>query len=84
MVAFPGAPRAYAQSQEPAVEAPPGIGPDERPEEERLAEVEDGIEDEAWTFRFLVPTALVISVLIVIATIIVYAVRVKARYRVAK
>jgi len=71
-------------AQEPAVEAPEDLLPDERPESERIAETEDAIEDEAWTFRFLVPSALILSVIVIIGAIIWYGVRIQARYRVAK
>ena len=81
-VAIPTMPVAYAQ--EPALEAPPEIGPDQRTESERVSEDAEAIEDEAWTFRFLVPAALVISAIAVLATVAVYTFRVKARYRVAK
>lgn len=71
-------------AQEPAVEAPEDLGPDERPEEERIAETEQQIEDEAWTFRYLVPSALVLSVIVIVVALIWYGVRIQARYRVAK
>ena len=71
-------------AQEPAVEAPADLLPDERSEADRIAETEDAIEDEAWTFRFLVPTALLLSVIVIIVALIWYGVRIQARYRVAK
>ena len=80
--AIPVLPVAYAQ--EPALEAPAEIGPDTRTESERVAEQAEAIEDDAWTFRFLVPAALVVSILAVLGTVAVYIFRVKARYRVAK
>lgn len=79
-----GASDASLLAQEPAVEAPSDLLPDERPESERIAETEDAIEDEAWTFRFLVPSALILSVIVIIVAIIWYGVRIQARYRVAK
>lgn len=75
-------PVAYAQ--EPALEAPADLGPDTRTEDERIAEQTQAIQDEAWTFRVLVPIAMVVSAIAVLATIGVYTFRVKARYRVAK
>ncbi len=56
-----------AQAQEPVLEAPP-------------AEEEAG--DDAWTFRFLVPTAIVLSTIVVVVVVILYGVRVRGRYRV--
>jgi hypothetical protein len=41
-------------------------------------------EDEAWTFRFLVPTVLAIAAAGVVITLLVYAVRVRGRYRVVR
>jgi hypothetical protein len=41
-------------------------------------------EDQAWTFRFLVPTVLAIAVLALGATLLVYALRVRGRYRVVR
>lgn len=40
--------------------------------------------EDAWTFRFLVPTVLAISGLIVVATVVGYGVRVRGRYRVVR
>jgi hypothetical protein len=71
-------------AQEPAVEAPADLLPDERPESERIAETEAAIEGEAWTFRFLVPSALVLSVIVIVVALIWYGVRILAPYRVAK
>jgi hypothetical protein len=39
-------------------------------------------EDPAWTFRFLVPTILVMAVLAVVVTGLVYALRIRGRYRI--
>jgi hypothetical protein len=41
-------------------------------------------EDEAWTFRYLVPTLLAMGVLAVAATALAYGRRVKGRYRLAR
>ncbi len=40
--------------------------------------------EDAWTFRFLVPTVLALSGLIVVATVVGYGVRVRGRYRVVR
>ena len=42
----------------------------------------EAAEDGAWTFRFLVPTALVLSALIVVLVAAGYGFRVRGRYRV--
>lgn len=68
------APIAFAQDAPPAGDEP--------------AVVVDGgavvpVED-AWTFRFLVPTVLALSGLIVVATVVGYGVRVRGRYRVVR
>ena len=41
-------------------------------------------EDPAWTFRFLVPTVLVITAIALIITGLNYGVRVRGRYRVVR
>ncbi len=49
--------------------------------------VDDGAAlptEDAWTFRFLVPTVLALSGLAVVATVIGYGVRVRSRYRVVR
>ncbi|HSM01577.1 MAG TPA: hypothetical protein VK960_03925 [Acidimicrobiia bacterium] len=38
--------------------------------------------EDAWTFRFLVPTLLVLSGVVVAGVLVGYAVRIKGRYRV--
>jgi hypothetical protein len=68
------APAAYAQSEapgEPAVVF-------------EAEESEPGGADEAWTFRYLVPTVLVMAGLAVAATVVLYGVRVRGRYRVVR
>ncbi|MBI5158431.1 MAG: hypothetical protein HZA58_10555 [Acidimicrobiia bacterium] len=40
--------------------------------------------EDAWTFRYLVPTVLALSGLIVVATVVGYGVRVRGRYRVVR
>jgi hypothetical protein len=44
----------------------------------------EATEDEAWTFRFLVPTVLAIAAAGVVVTLLVYGVRVRGRYRVVR
>ena len=49
--------------------------------------VDDGAPvptEDAWTFRFLVPTVLALSALIVVGTMVGYGVRVRGRYRVVR
>lgn len=49
--------------------------------------IDDAVADpgeEAWTFRFLIPTALALAGLVVVGVVIAYAFRVKGRYRVAR
>jgi hypothetical protein len=41
-------------------------------------------DDPAWTFRYLVPTLLVVSGLALLGVAVFYGVRVKGRYRVAR
>jgi len=69
-------PAAFAQE-----DAPPGEAPAIVVE----AETEEaGESDQAWTFRFLVPTVLAMAGLAVAATIMLYGVRVRGRYRVVR
>ena len=49
-----------------------------------VSEESGAAEDQAWTFRFLVPTVLAIAVLALGATLLAYVVRVRGRYRVAR
>ncbi len=63
-------PAALAQGEGPAVEAP-----QPPPVDETLS----------WTYRFLIPTLLVLAVLVVVVTVVQYFVRVvRARYRVVQ
>lgn len=59
--------------------APPGDGPAVTQAEPPALD-----EDEAWTFRYLVPTLLAMGVLAVVATVVAYGRRVKGRYRLAR
>lgn len=60
-------------------EAPPSDGP-------AITQAEPPVldEDEAWTFRYLVPTLLAMGVLAVAATALAYGRRVKGRYRLVR
>lgn len=40
--------------------------------------------EDAWTFRFLVPTLLVLTGIVVVGVLVGYAVRIKGRYRVTQ
>jgi hypothetical protein len=40
--------------------------------------------EEAWTFRFLVPTLLALTGAVVAGVVLAYGVRIKARYRVSR
>jgi hypothetical protein len=42
------------------------------------------VEQDAWTFRFLVPTVLAISGIALIGVLAGYGLRVRGRYRVAR
>lgn len=68
--------------------APVASAQEERAPADRPAVVlqEEGAaqDDAAWTFRYLVPTLLVVTGLALGATIIGYGVRVKGRYRVVR
>ena len=41
-------------------------------------------DDPAWTFRYLVPTVLAISVVVLLLTVLLYGVRLRGRYRVVR
>jgi hypothetical protein len=72
---------AFALGMAPALaqEAPSGDTP--------AVVVDDGapvVAEDAWTFRFLVPTVLAVSGLALAVTVIGYGVRVRSRYRVVR
>jgi hypothetical protein len=67
---------AFAQEEPPPGDAPAIVV------EAEGTEAEAG--EEAWTFRFLVPTVLVMAGLGIAGTIVLYGVRVRGRYRVAR
>ena len=57
------------------------------PGDEPAVVVDDGAalpSEDAWTFRFLVPTVLALSGLAVVATMVGYGVRIRSRYRVVR
>ena len=75
-------PAAASATDAPSEEAP---APAEFTGDEPAVVLEDAApadEEPAWTFRFLVPTVLAIAVAGVVATIAVYALRIRGRYRV--
>jgi hypothetical protein len=74
LLALWAAPAAFAQSDAPAE---PAIVLE-------ADEAEAGGVDEAWTFRYLVPTVVVMAGLAVTATVVLYGVRVRGRYRVER
>lgn len=68
-------------AQEPVFELTESESPRAAVEIDTAARAE-ALEDAAWTFRFLVPTALVLSALIVVGVIGRYGIGVRGRYRV--
>ena len=64
---------AFAQAETPEGNQPAVVVEDEAGDE----------EDEAWTFRYLVPTLIGGSGLALLAVVLGYGVRVRGRYRVA-
>lgn len=78
LLAFPAAMSATAVAQEEAQ-----IPADRQP---AVVLDEGGAtqEEEAWTFRFLVPTVLAVSALALAGTVLAYGSRVRGRYRVVR
>lgn len=72
---------ATASAQEPVFELPEEEQPRAVVEIDTAARADD-LEDASWTFRFLVPTALVTSVIITLVVIGRYGFGVRGRYRV--
>jgi hypothetical protein len=68
-----------ASAQEPADQAPSGLVP-----AGTVPPSDQAAEDEAWTFRFLVPTLLALAGLTLAAVVLFYGVRVRGRYRVVR
>jgi hypothetical protein len=70
--------------------AAPALAQEEAPTADRPAiVVEDAgpspaATDEAWTFRYLIPTVLALAGLAIAATAVLYGVRVRGRYRVVR
>jgi hypothetical protein len=65
---------------------PSALAQETTPSEEPAVVVqpEAEVSEEDWTFRFLVPTVLAISGLVIAITAIGYGVRVRSRYRVVR
>jgi len=66
--------------------AAPALAQEENPGEGPAVVLEDEAEeesDEAWTFRYLVPTLMVGSAVVVLAVLVGYGIRIRGRYRVA-
>jgi hypothetical protein len=70
-----------ASAQEPVFELTESESPRAPVEIDAAARAEE-LEDAAWTFRYLVPTALVLSALIVLVVVGRYGIGVRGRYRV--
>jgi hypothetical protein len=66
----------------------PALAQSETPEGNQPAVIleddSDEAEDEAWTFRFLVPTLIGGSGLVLLAVVLGYGVRIRGRYRVTQ
>ena len=69
----------FAVSPAFAQEEMPGEGPAVVLEEDAEA-----IDEQAWTFRFLVPTLILGTALAVVGVVVGYGVRVRGRYRVTQ
>lgn len=87
-LASPVGPLQLAQEEQPAEPVEEGSG-DEVDDDARQPAVvftdDEGVPDEeAWTFRFLVPTLLVLTVFLVIGLLAAYQLRLKRRYKVAE
>lgn len=70
LLTFPVAALAQ-ESEEPASEDVPAVVVEGGDEAE---------EDEAWTFRYMVPTFMALTGLVVVAVVVGYFVRVRSRY----
>lgn len=67
--------------------AAPAFAQDEAPVDEPAVVLDDGAEapeEEAWTFRYLVPTLLLMTGVAVVLVSLAYGVRVRGRYRVTQ
>ena len=59
--------------------------PEDSDEPAVIIEEDEGLaEDEPWTFRFLVPTVMVLTLLLVVGLVVAYQLRIKRRYRVVE
>ncbi|MCB2224409.1 MAG: hypothetical protein KQH83_09600 [Actinobacteria bacterium] len=86
-VAFGAAPVALAQDDAPAGETTATTAASFEPGAEPAVVVTDPAADDAdpaWTFRYLVPTAITLSALVLAGFAVGYGVRIKGRYRVAR
>ncbi|MDH3730455.1 MAG: hypothetical protein OES13_04965 [Acidimicrobiia bacterium] len=72
---------ATAHAQEPVFELPEADHPRAVVEIDTAARAAD-LEDASWTFRYLIPTALVLSVVITLVVVGRYGFGVRGRYRV--
>lgn len=71
---FGDAPAVFAQAEELDRDAPAvTVEPEAEPPGE-----------EAWTFRFLIPTLVGATALVVVAVVVGYGVRIRSRYRVVE
>lgn len=78
------APASPALGQEsPAPEQTTDFAPGEEPAVV-VSDAADAAEEEAWTFRFLVPVLLVLTALTLAAVLYAFGSRVRGRYRVVK
>jgi predicted cobalt transporter CbtA len=67
--------------EEPAPTTTEAETPAEGPAPAVVVEIgEEAPESEAWTFRYLVPTLMALTGLIVVLTLVGYVLRVRARY----
>lgn len=71
------APALAQEEPAPATTAAPSDGPSPAVVVEDATEAP---ESDAWTFRYMVPTLMALTGLIVVATLVGYVLRVRARY----
>ena len=65
---------AFAGEEAPAEEGPVVV----------VGEEAEPPAEDAWTFRYLVPTLLVLTGVVVVGVVFAYGIRVKGRYRVSQ
>ena len=68
--------------QEGEEESPAELAPEGQTPAVVIEDEEGAAEDVAWTFRFLVPTLMVLTLLLVVGLLIAYQLRLKRRYKV--